>query len=102
MSNVEYVVDLVLWPSDRRFRCPGSGCRSFLYRFETAESMLGAHAVTADGHDLAPGTEHQGAVLAPWAEIAQVFEVAVGDRFIIWYGGDVGEGIVTAVRSSDR
>lgn len=98
MSGVEYVVDLKLWSSDRRFKCPGDGCRSLLYDFEGAKTLIGAHAVTADGRDLAPGTAHQGVVLAPWAEIPDVYEVAAGVRFTVWYGGDVGEGTVTAVR----
>ena len=60
MTGVEYVVDLELWPSDRRFRCPGGGCRSLLYRFDGGEMLIGAHAVTADGSDLAPGNEPPG------------------------------------------
>jgi hypothetical protein len=98
MSGVEYVVDLELWSSDRRFKCPGDGCRSLLYRFEGAQALIGAHAVTADGRDLAPGSSHHGVVLTPWAEIPEVYEVAAGVRFTVWYGGDVGEGTVTAVR----
>jgi hypothetical protein len=100
MTGVEYVVDLQLWPSDRRFRLPGGGSRSLLYRFSEPAILIGAQAVTADGRDLAPGTNHQGVVLAPWAEVPEVYEVAAGSRFSVWYGGDVGEGIVTAVRST--
>ncbi len=100
MTSMEYVVDLELWPSDRQFRLPESGSRSLLYRFDGGEMLIGAHAATADGSDLAPGTSHQGVVLAPWAEIPEVYEVTADARLIVWYGGDVGEGIVTTVRST--
>ena len=49
--------------------------------------------------DVAVGVEVDQS-LAPWAEIPEVYEVTAGARLIVWYGGDVGEGIVTTVRST--
>lgn len=97
MTGVDYVVDLKLWLSPRRFRLPGES-RSLLYEFEEGKTLIGAHAVTVDERDFAPGTSRTGVVLSPRADVDEVYAVAVGDRFKVWCGGDVGEGVVTDVR----
>lgn len=89
------VVDLHLHPAvDRAYRLPGAGSRSLLYVFDGQQ--IGAQAVTADGRDLVPGSEHTATVLTFWADEARII-VTEGARFSVWYGGTVGDGLVSSV-----
>lgn len=89
------VVDLRLnADADRAYRLPGSGSPSLLYVFDGQQ--IGALARTADGRDLVPGSEHQGALLTFWADEVRIL-VAEGSPFSIWYGGIVGDGVVRSV-----
>jgi hypothetical protein len=84
-------VAIELHASDRQFKLPGGGSRSLLYRF--GEVLLGARAVTADGRDLSPGSSHPDVTLEFWADEADA-AVAPGAAFTVWYGEDVGSGVV--------
>jgi hypothetical protein len=68
-----------------------------LFRFggESGE-LLGGRATALTGGDFAPGTEHDARVDF-WAdEVARVV-VKTGETFTVWYGGDIGEGVVESV-----
>ena len=89
------VVDLRLHAdAGRAYHLPGDGSRSLLYVFDGQQ--IGAMAVTADGRDLVPASEHEGVVLTFWADEARIL-VTAGSKFSVWYGGTVGEGIVRSV-----
>lgn len=88
------VVDLRLAAHDRTFRLPGTGSPSLLYVFDGQQ--IGARAVTLDGSDLMPNSTHEGVALTFWADEARVL-VVPGQTFMVWYGGDVGEGTVRSV-----
>ncbi len=55
--------------------------------------QIGAMARTRDGSDFVPGSELGNVCLLFWADEARTI-VAPGLPFIVWYGGDVGEGVV--------
>lgn len=99
-EELSAVVDLRLRDgAGRTYRLPGAGSRSLLYVFNG--QRIGAHATTADGCDLVPGSEHEGVVLNFWADEARDL-VAVGSTFEVWYGGIVGDGEVQSVGWSPR
>jgi hypothetical protein len=58
--------------------------------------QIGALASTADGRDLAPGSQHDGALLTFWDDVARIL-VTEGSPFSIWYGGTIGDGVVRSV-----
>ena len=65
------------------------------YRF--GDQTLGAEAVTADGCYLEPGVAAADVTLSFWAaELARDLATE-GAGFTVWYGGDVGEGVVREV-----
>lgn len=89
------VVDLRLNSgAGRAYRLPGAGTRSLLYVF--GRHQIGALAITADGRDLVPGSEHDGAQLTFWVDQARSL-VSEGSSFAVWYGGIVGHGEVQSV-----
>jgi hypothetical protein len=93
---VDIVVDLQLWAMDRRYRLPGTGSRSMLFRFDEIEGqpMFGAAATASDGRDFRAWTElRPRPSLAP-GDVEAHPTVEPGTRFVVWYGGDIGEGIV--------
>jgi hypothetical protein len=97
-SAVVIDADLTLWPSDRDYRLPGSGTRSMLFRFEADDSDNWAGwAMSRGGLDFAPRTVHA-ATIEFWEE-APPNLVYEGAAFAVWYGGDIGAGRVTAIRS---
>jgi hypothetical protein len=65
-----------------------------LFRFGDGR-LFGAVATSTEGGPFAPGTVHE-AELQIWADEADEV-VAEGAEFVVWYGGDVGTGTVTAV-----
>jgi hypothetical protein len=69
-----------------------------VFRFAGDDAVaLGGWATSLDGIEFARGTEHW-ATIEFWAEEYAEAIVREGARFTLWYGGDIGEGIVTAVR----
>lgn len=76
------------------FRLP-SGSGSLLYRFkdgEPEEVIAGATFEIGEGLEIVQGEDYEG-VLNFWTEgIAQL--VQPGEPFVVWYGGDVGRGVV--------
>jgi hypothetical protein len=94
-KDLTAVVDLCLdADADRAYRLPGAGSRSLVYVFDGRE--IGALAVTADGRDLVPGSEHEGARLTFWVDKARIL-VSEGSSFAVWYGKVVGHGLVQSV-----
>jgi hypothetical protein len=93
---VDIVADLQLWALDRRYRLPGTGSRSMLFRFDDIEGqpMFGAVATASDGRDFEPGRTFAGVHLWLWGDVEAHLTVEPGTRFVVWYGGDIGEGIV--------
>jgi hypothetical protein len=91
-------VRITLWPSDRKFRLPGNGTRSMIFRFDgEATEGLGGHAVSLDGLDFAPGSNHR-STIEFWADDYARGIVRDGGIFTVWYGSEIGQGRVTAVR----
>jgi hypothetical protein len=79
---------------------------SLLYRFHSdAEDdvLLGANAADPDGDDFTPGGTYSGVTLQFWAVEAGDETTAwlqPGAEFTVWYGGDIGSGVVTGVLNS--
>ena len=71
-----------------------------LFRFGGAHGeLLGGRATTRTGGHFAPGTDHD-AQIEFWADEAAREIVGAGDRFTVWYGGDIGDGEVYSVDSA--
>jgi len=96
---VEVTAKLTLWASDRHFQLPGSGTRSMLIRFGEGASAVsfGAWAVDDAGEPFSPGTDHEVVRLSIWADSEAHEVVSERDEFVVWYGGDVGQGCVTSI-----
>jgi hypothetical protein len=91
---MEALAEMALSQSDRRFRNPGSGNRSFLYRF--GELLLGAVAISSDESDFVPGGRYS--VRLEFGADSEARElVREGDTFTVWYGGDIGTGRITSI-----
>jgi hypothetical protein len=88
---------IVLWDSDRKFRLPAEGTRSMIFRFDDGSDGLGGHAISLDDRNFSPGSEHR-ATIDFWAEEAAQEIVHDAAKFTVWYGGDIGDGRVTALR----
>lgn len=90
------IVNMRLRPSNRNFRLSGDRCRSLILGFDNHGELLQLGAeITTPGHlVLAPGTEHCGAHVKFWADHPPNIHES-GTPFSIWYGEDVGTGIVT-------
>lgn len=80
---------------ERAYRLPGSGSPSALYVLDGQQ--IAAVASTADGRELAPGSEDDRAVLTFWADEARIL-VTEGSPSSIWSGGIIGGGVVRSVR----
>jgi hypothetical protein len=77
-----------------------TGTESLLFRFKsgtTAERLFGAFCETDDGGTLSPGRE-VGVTLRFWSKEAGGLKA--GERFVVWYGGDVGRGTLAHVVES--
>ena len=72
-----------------------NGSRSLLYRFKAGqpeELIAGATLEIREGSEILPGRDYEG-VLNFWAEeIGPLLQP--GEPFVVWYGGDVGRGVV--------
>lgn len=90
---MEAIVDLTLEPSDRRFVLPASGTRSLLFRF--GDMAFGGTLTSTGDEDFKPGGTYVGATLGFWH--GDDSTIAVGARFVVWYDGDVGQGVVTSM-----
>jgi len=84
--------------SDRRYQIPASRNVSFIYGFNGQDEQLGALAVSPAGVDFAPGTAQGEVLLDFWADDEWTEIVQPGTSFTIWYGGDVGRGVVLRAR----
>jgi hypothetical protein len=95
--TVDAYAEVTLTPSHRRFRLPAGGTPSLLFRFGRGDSAvtLGAIATDKGGVPFGPGTEHGRVRLHFWADEASGV-VECGASFVVWYGGDVGTGRITA------
>lgn len=67
-----------------------------IFRFAGDGDGLAGNAVCLDGLDFEPGSEHR-ATIEFWVEDPAVAMVKAGASFVVWYGGDVGDGEITAV-----
>lgn len=79
---------------DRRYSIPANRNVSFIYDFGPPSDGLGALAVSLSGLDFAPGTVHDEVHLDFWAENPWTDVVKPSLPFTVWYGGDVGHGLV--------
>ena len=96
MKSVEALVELDE-DSSRYYCLPADGTPSLLYVFGR-EQKLGARAYCDDGCDFAPGTSHERVRLDFWADDEWTDVVVPGAAFTIWYGSDVGRGVVRTLR----
>ena len=66
-----------------------------LFRFDDldGEPLVGAIATSADGTDFAPGRSFTDVRLEFWTDEARAVASA-GGRVTVWYGGDIGKGVV--------
>lgn len=78
---------------------PGTTRSVLLYfvdqKGERLEWALGTLIETVDGAALAPGLSNLNVTLTFW-EQAAVDVVKPGAQFLLWYGGDIGQGEITA------
>lgn len=82
--------------ASRHFKLPANGSPSLLYVFGP-DYTLGARACSATGQDFEPGSSQSGVRLDFWADDPWTDVVQPGAAFTIWYGGDVGHGVVEAI-----
>lgn len=80
----------------RHFCLPADGSPSMIYVF-TPDSKLGARAYSPTGQDFVPGSVQSRVRLDFWADAEWTQAVQLGAHFTIWYGGDVGHGIIEEV-----
>lgn len=90
---VQATVDLTLGPSDRLFALPASGTQSLLFRF--GEATFGGRLASAGDEDFKPGGTYISATLHLWGSDTAM--IAEGAQFVVWYDGDVGQGVVTSM-----
>ena len=82
--------------ASRRFKLPADGSPSLVYVFGP-DHLLGARAYSAIGKDFEPGSSQSDVRLDFWADDPWTDVVEPGATFTIWYGGDVGHGVVEAL-----
>lgn len=80
----------------RHFKLPADGSPSLLYVFGS-DHKFGARAFSAIEMDFEPGSSQSGVRLDFWADDPWTDVVEPGATFTIWYGGDVGHGVVEAL-----
>jgi hypothetical protein len=91
MRSLEAIVDLTLEPSDRPFALPASGSQSLLFRF--GDTTFGGTLTSSGDEDFKPGGTYLGATLSLWH--GDDSTIAPGATFVVWYDGDIGQGVVT-------
>lgn len=77
----------------RHFKLPGDGSPSLLYVFGP-DQKLGARAYSPRGQDFEPGSSQPDVRLDFWADDPWTDVVQAGVVFTIWYGSDVGNGVI--------
>jgi hypothetical protein len=97
MKRVVARMELVAIP-DRQYRISAQRNVSFIYSFSGQDMKLGALAVSPAGVDFAPGTTQDEVQLDFWADDEWTTVVQPGSTFVVWYGGDVGSGVVLRER----
>jgi hypothetical protein len=98
-ATIRALARMTLWPREpntKRYRLPGEGNRSFLYRFGQPDAMHAAVAMTVDGADFVPGGSYS-VTLDFWHDDTARAAIRAGDAFTVWYGGDIGTGEITAL-----
>ncbi len=72
-----------------------------LYRFvadDGTELLFGGEAIDADSSDFVPGGSHAGVRLTLWIDLPEHVPPK-GAPFVVWYGGDIGDGVVHEISS---
>lgn len=87
-AEVEFDAD-----PERHYDLPADGTPSLLYVFGP-DRRLGARAYSRDGRTFTPGTRHGEVQLHFWADDEWTDVVVPGASFVVWYGGDVGRGVI--------
>lgn len=82
--------------ASHHFQLPANGSPSLLYVF-TPDRKLGARAYSAVGQDFFAGSTQAQVRLDFWADSEWTDVVQPGAIFTIWYGGDVGAGVIDEV-----
>jgi hypothetical protein len=68
-----------------------------LFRFGGDDGeLLGGRATALTGGDFVPGTDHDAQIVF-WADDLARGVVQAGTAFTVWYGGDIGDGVVESV-----
>lgn len=80
----------------RHYKLPADGSPSMLYVFGS-DHILGARAYSTSGQDFEPGSSQSGVRLDFWADDPWTDVVEPGATFTIWYGGDIGGGVIEAL-----
>lgn len=80
----------------RRYKTPADRTVSFIYDFGV-EMKLGALIVSSTGQDFEPGSTQTAVRMEFWADDPWTDVVVPGATFKIWYGGDIGHGIIDAL-----
>jgi len=67
-----------------------------LFRFDNIEGqpLFGAVATASDSRDFEPGQSFADVRLWFWVDAEARAAIEPGARFVVWYGGDIGEGVV--------
>ncbi|KRF24804.1 hypothetical protein [Phycicoccus sp. Soil803] len=91
LASLTFVAD-----ESRQYKLPADGTPSLVYVFGP-DHTLGARAYSAVGQDFEPGSSQSHVRLDFWADDPWTDEVEPGASFKIWYGGDIGHGVVEAV-----
>lgn len=95
MKSARATVTLYPDPS-RHFALPADGSPSLIYVF-SPERQFGARAYSASGQDFTPGSSQSDVRLEFWAEDEWTDAIQPGAAFSIWYGGDVGTGVIEEI-----
>ena len=78
---------------DRHYKTPADRTVSFIYDFGV-ETKLGAKISSASGRDFEQGTSQTSVRMEFWADDPWTDVVVQGATFTIWYGGDIGHGVI--------
>ena len=67
-----------------------------LFRLDDVEGqpLFGGVPSASDGRDFEPGESFAGVRLWFWMDTEALAAIEPGARFVVWYGGDIGDGVV--------
>lgn len=80
----------------RKYKTPADRTVSFIFDFST-ETKLGALISSSIGQDFEPGTSQTSVRMEFWADDPWTDVVEPGASFTIWYGSDIGRGVIDAL-----